>query len=352
MNKEIKELEKQKDFAYYERNQLVALLSKVFPSSIGIHEGDDWEIDWRHIIYVNFPSGQASWHIHDSELKHFTHLTVNPFIKWDGHSTEEKYRRVSAIKQMAKKTFSYKPSDYEGYIENPKTKASGVYGAIPHTGRCPQNCKDCFFQSGRSFLEPLEENLPNMPNPLRMMDKIVRVNDGHDSSVDKEMVMEKCAVYRNKFYNTSFPAMLGSFDAPVVLTVNPSDMTDSEYHKLDKIPDTLMYVRVRVNMWNIQLVDEVVKYYSEHDIPIILTFMAYYTESIPDDYKDMYEFKKRTLNSYWVPTEAAWKFVEDRYHRNKWVYSCGSYGETKCEFCGNCLREYYRTTERMERNNV
>lgn len=51
----IEELEDQKDRAYFKRNMLVSLVSKVFPSSIGIHEGDDWERDWRHIIYVNLP---------------------------------------------------------------------------------------------------------------------------------------------------------------------------------------------------------------------------------------------------------------------------------------------------------
>ncbi len=49
------------------------------------------------------------------------------------------------------------------YKENPKTKGSGIICCIPQTGLCLMKCKDCFFQSGRSYLEPLEENLPNMP---------------------------------------------------------------------------------------------------------------------------------------------------------------------------------------------
>ena len=46
---------------------------------------------------------------------------------------------------------------------NPKTKGSGIITCIPQTGRCPNGCEDCFFQSGRSYLEPLEENLPHVP---------------------------------------------------------------------------------------------------------------------------------------------------------------------------------------------
>jgi phosphate starvation-inducible PhoH-like protein len=41
----------------------------------------------------------------------------------------------------------------------------------------------------------------------------------------------------------------------------------------------------------------------------------------------------------------------DRYKDNKWVHSCGKIegelGDTHCRFCGNCLREYYATTERL-----
>ena len=50
------------------------------------------------------------------------------------------------------------------YKENPKTKGSGIICCIPQKGTCPNNCEDCFFQSGRSYLEPLSENLPRVKN--------------------------------------------------------------------------------------------------------------------------------------------------------------------------------------------
>lgn len=89
-------LKKQKDLAYSERNKLVALLSKVFPSSIEKHEGEDWEDDWRNVVFIWLPTGQCSWHIHDSELPMFSHLTSDG-KKWDGHSNEEKYARCEAV---------------------------------------------------------------------------------------------------------------------------------------------------------------------------------------------------------------------------------------------------------------
>lgn len=94
--KRIGELEAQKDGAYQERDRLVAALSKLFPATLARHEGADWEDEWRNIVFIDLPTGQASWHIHDSELPQFAHLSQsNP--KWDGHTTEEKYARLAAL---------------------------------------------------------------------------------------------------------------------------------------------------------------------------------------------------------------------------------------------------------------
>lgn len=84
-----------RDGAYSERNKLVALISKIFPASIEKHEGSDWEDDWRNVVLVQLPTGQVSWHIHDSELPMFAHLATLG-NKWDGHTTDEKYDRVAA----------------------------------------------------------------------------------------------------------------------------------------------------------------------------------------------------------------------------------------------------------------
>jgi hypothetical protein len=89
-------LEAAKDGAYRERDSLVAALSKLFPATLGWHEGEDWDDDWRNIVYIDLPTGQASWHLHESEMPQFMHLTLSD-VKWDGHTTEEKYERVAAL---------------------------------------------------------------------------------------------------------------------------------------------------------------------------------------------------------------------------------------------------------------
>ena len=132
-------------------------------------------------------------------------------------------------------------------MENPKTRGSGIITAIPQKGKCPIGCLDCFFQSGRSYLEPLEEHLPNMPSEEQARFKVVRVNDGNDSNVQRKLVIEKTKVYPMKFFNTSIPNNLREFVDPVVLTVNPHELTDFNFHKLRYPPINLMFIRIRVN---------------------------------------------------------------------------------------------------------
>ena len=238
------------------------------------------------------------------------------------------------------------------YIKNPKTDKSGIVAAIPQTGRCPNNCDDCFFQSGRSYLEPLRDNLPNIPEHTE--GRIVRVNDGNDSNVQREIVEEAVRVcgWQNYFYNTALPIKLEEFNAPVVLTVNPGKKTESGAYLLKNPPKNLMFVRFRTNTFNLRLADLVIKHYAAREVPIVLTFMAYFNP--PAWFKDKqtdYIFRKRTINSYWAITTAAWEKIMKRYRLNCWVHSCGKIegesGTTACRHCGNCIREFYATKERM-----
>jgi len=241
------------------------------------------------------------------------------------------------------------------YIENPKTKGSGIIACIPHGGMCPIKCDDCFFQSGRSYLEPLGKNLPNMPSEDIIAGRVIRVNDGNDSNNRRSLVIESTKHYPMKFYNTSISNDIESFDAPVVLTVNPSNRTDGEPVMLNDIPNNLMFVRVRTNTWNLDTtVLPAVDYYSKREIPVVLTFMAYYNK-FPDGadayHQCNYIFRERTLNKYYAITTNAWRCVMALFEDNIWVHSCGKIegekGKTSCRHCGNCLREYYATMERM-----
>ncbi len=238
-----------------------------------------------------------------------------------------------------------------GYIENPKTKGSGIICAIPQKGTCPVRCSDCFFQSGRSYLEPLDENLPNLPSEEQAEGFVVRMNDGNDSNNQRWLVMSAAASYKDAFYNTSMPTDLHEYDKPVVLTVNPGKMTDIRAHLVDPVPPNLMMVRFRTNTWNTGLLHQVVEHYTRHDVPVILTFMAYYTDEIPGAHKSYYSWRQRTLNSYWVITPEAWEMIREMHADNPLVHTCGvSPTDFKCKNCGNCIREYFVTKDRLRRS--
>lgn len=115
----MEELTKAKNNAYWERNQLVAALSKLLPSHLAKHsiQDNEWEDDWRNIVVIHLPleltpyadvvNGpvpddiQMTWHIHDHDMPMFDHLRYvdYPDYVWDGHDTAEKYKRLRLIQQ-------------------------------------------------------------------------------------------------------------------------------------------------------------------------------------------------------------------------------------------------------------
>lgn len=95
-----------KNAAYQERDRLVAAFAHLawrhgVHVGVGEHEGEDWEDDWRTVIYLDLPAGQVSWHVHESERLWFDGLP--PYDGgWDGHDTDEKYRRLAAFGERAR----------------------------------------------------------------------------------------------------------------------------------------------------------------------------------------------------------------------------------------------------------
>lgn len=213
------------------------------------------------------------------------------------------------------------------YRENPKTKGSGIKCVIPQDSKCPLGCPDCFFQNGRSYLEPLAENLPNIPEPEAGI--VYRINDGNDSSVSIGEVIEKSQQFPMRFYNTSLTIGLDDFDAPVVLTLNPRQMLDKEFYTCTH--EKLMYVRFLTNTWNFRSIGTAaIMWYAERGIPIVLTFMAYHSQdSIPEHHRQYYEQRKRTENDYWCIRPAAYRHIMEQCKLTsyaKWVSSCGEEG--------------------------
>lgn len=93
------------DAVYAERNQCVALIARmasIMGNRVGLRTSSDFEPGWQNCIMIDLPTGQVSWHLKDSELPLFNFPDYPD--AWDGHSTQEKYRRVNEAYQIDAKT--------------------------------------------------------------------------------------------------------------------------------------------------------------------------------------------------------------------------------------------------------
>jgi hypothetical protein len=112
---ELAQAHRAKDSAYTERNRLVHALCSIaqllgWRCGMRVDEGEGRDPAWQTVVMIDLPTGQVSWHIHESEVAAFKDLPSYSG-PWDGHSTEEKYRRLKALQalpsaKMAKEPFS------------------------------------------------------------------------------------------------------------------------------------------------------------------------------------------------------------------------------------------------------
>jgi hypothetical protein len=77
---------------YRERAHLVAHLAAIYPSHI---QPDPAEPDYL-VLHLGLPTGQATWHIAPDDLDLFGHVRTDLNQDCDGHTTDEKYRRLDA----------------------------------------------------------------------------------------------------------------------------------------------------------------------------------------------------------------------------------------------------------------
>lgn len=99
------EHERKLNEVYDERNRCIAAICAMaqrlsWSTWRGKHEpanDPSWDAEWRNVIYINLPTGQVSWHIHDRDLPLFSQLPLILERPWDGHTTEQKYKRLQKL---------------------------------------------------------------------------------------------------------------------------------------------------------------------------------------------------------------------------------------------------------------
>ena len=81
------------DPVYEERNMCVALIAGLalangWKAGLKATNIEGWDPEWHGCVYIDLPTGQVSWHFHDSQAHLFAFLP--PYDgEWDGHDTVE-----------------------------------------------------------------------------------------------------------------------------------------------------------------------------------------------------------------------------------------------------------------------
>lgn len=230
-------------------------------------------------------------------------------------------------------------SEYQG---NPKLAGTKIVDCIPQTGECPNLCSECFYNGGRFFRTLEEPWMPDLADAI-YRGLIVRVNSGHDSNFFKELVLRETLKYPRKFFNTSVPNF--DFPAPVVFTCNGGK--DGKL-KLVEPRENLMFVRVRVDSWDMETVRQAIDHYlKKYGIPVVLTFMRYYDGAkIPEAAKPDYEWKKHLINEYYcLKPEAMLRIMA--VFKGTGVRTCGTPVSSNCVDCRNCELLYWECIRGM-----
>ena len=239
---------------------------------------------------------------------------------------------------------------------NPKQEGTPFFDCIPQIGPCPIGCNQCFYNRPGAYYVPIDQ--PHVPTPEEVGDGIVRMNCGNDSNNQRDLVIETAKRYQRYFFNTSIPRF--DFPGPVVLTANPKEEQEARYAMPNRHGDNwrspaanLMFVRLRTSATNLALVDQAVAAWTAAQVPVVITFMAYYDHEprVPADliFKgSCYEWRVRHINSYWCPTKEFMRWVMSRYAGNRLVSMCSSINSAYCRDCRNCESHYLQTIKRMK----
>lgn len=119
---DLRAVEAERDKAYTERARLVAFLARLYPAEIR-DAGSDWAI-----VLIDTPAGQMSWHLSREDRELFHHVDWSNAVgsvKWDGHTTEQKYERLAELGRTVSAA---------GHDEPGEPKAAERYALVEQMG--------------------------------------------------------------------------------------------------------------------------------------------------------------------------------------------------------------------------
>jgi len=242
--------------------------------------------------------------------------------------------------------------------QNPKLIGSNLHDCRTQVGACPLHCNQCYYNREGAFY--CDINKTHIPSPRTVGHGIARMNAGHDSNYRRGEVIRQAKKYKHAFYNTSIPQF--DFPGPVVFTANPKEEDVPTIIMAKELPSDeelkkIMFIRLRVSASNLDLVGDQISCWVRLDIPVVLTFMAYYEdnalqkvlEKVPEA-QVYYEWKVRHVNSYYCPTKNFKKMVMKRMNRigGRLVSMCGTFESNQCVDCKNCETFYWQTMKHLK----
>ena len=83
------------DYVFMQRDELISLLSKQYPSHF--YESEPTEAGWTLCVCVHSPKGNLVYHIDQKNVRMFSHLGWEP-NDWDGKGWEERSKRLEELR--------------------------------------------------------------------------------------------------------------------------------------------------------------------------------------------------------------------------------------------------------------
>ena len=222
-------------------------------------------------------------------------------------------------------------------IRNPKMDGSPLLDAVPQSGKCPLNCRACYFNLG------FYRDVPFVPTAEEAEGHIVRVCSGNDANNQRDLVIKATAHLKDKYYCTAIPRF--DFPGPVVFTCNRAEEeAPALVHGRN-----LMTVRFRYAPWLDEYLLDAVDYYCHlQRRPLLVTPMRY-TElaDIPDKFRDQYIYREHILHPYWMlkDEENGARALRQRDWGHPLAFVCAGL----CKDCLLCVHFYHQAVGRMKK---
>lgn len=204
----------EKDAVYRERNYLVATLARQFPSGIRNTEIEGWDPEWHGCVFIDLPSGQISYHYHDSERWMFQDLP--PYEKpYDGHDKDTVHQRLRDA----------------SYVNNPPNNSS--FPDIDNRRYVPRNVMVFVTRTPKGMSPELTAALKNIfETRIERLSGLISGADYHADHTGKFVAIPRlpdsvCIEFK-EIYGQAIRTAFTAWSDDFVIGCTPQDLLDDQ----------------------------------------------------------------------------------------------------------------------------